>query len=218
MDTAPTSPLPSAVINSNVVYKPDDVSGSIISGQLVQNQQQKKCIHHRLSHCGRTALQQQQQLQLQKQLQQQQLQQQLQLQIQQQQPQQSLLSQHNTIHQPCVAASRFLGVNNGGQHVVPNANTAGVTGQQLTTVAAAAGQLQSGVALPLPATAATSPPLMGPVPIQGQTGLVQQLSAALLAERYLLMDLVDGSTLYKCIDVKTHEELVCKVRDSLRSQ
>lgn len=96
---------------------------------------------------------------------------------------------------------------------MPNANTAGVTGQQMTTVSAAAGQLHSGVVLPLPATSATSPPLMGPVPIQGQSGLVQPLSAALLAERYLLMDLVDGSTLYKCIDVKTHEELVCKVRN-----
>lgn len=41
------------------------------------------------------------------------------------------------------------------------------------------------------------------------------MNAALLAERYLLLDLVEGSTLYKCIDVKTHEELVCKVNDSL---
>lgn len=47
--------------------------------------------------------------------------------------------------------------------------------------------------------------------IHNQNGLVQQLNAALLAERYLLMDLVEGSTLYKCIDVKTHDELVCKV-------
>ena len=48
--------------------------------------------------------------------------------------------------------------------------------------------------------------------IHNQNGLVQQMNAALLAERYLLLDLVEGSTLYKCIDVKTHEELVCKVR------
>lgn len=47
--------------------------------------------------------------------------------------------------------------------------------------------------------------------IHNQNGLVQQMNAALLAERYLLLDLVEGSTLYKCIDVKTHEELVCKV-------
>lgn len=55
-------------------------------------------------------------------------------------------------------------------------------------------------------------PSTSTVPIvYNQNGLVQQLNAALLADRYLLMDLVEGSTLYKCIDVKTHEELVCKV-------
>lgn len=59
------------------------------------------------------------------------------------------------------------------------------------------------------ATASTNQ--SGPI-IHNQNGLVQKLNAALLAERYLLLDLVDGSTLYKCIDVKTHEELVCKVR------
>lgn len=48
--------------------------------------------------------------------------------------------------------------------------------------------------------------------IHNQSGLVQQMNAALLAERYLLLDLVEGSTLYKCIDVKTHDEFVCKVR------
>lgn len=59
------------------------------------------------------------------------------------------------------------------------------------------------------AAASTSGPL-----IHNQNGLVQQMNAALLAERYLLLDLVEGSTLYKCIDVKTHEELVCKVSES----
>lgn len=47
--------------------------------------------------------------------------------------------------------------------------------------------------------------------IHNQNGLVQPVNAALLAERYLLMDLVEGSTLYKCIDIKTREELVSKV-------
>lgn len=51
----------------------------------------------------------------------------------------------------------------------------------------------------------------GSAAIHSQNGLVQQMNAALLAERYLLLDLVEGSTLYKCIDVKSHEELVCKV-------
>lgn len=58
-----------------------------------------------------------------------------------------------------------------------------------------------------PSTSSTNGPI-----IHNQNGLVQQMNAALLAERYLLLDLVEGSTLYKCIDVKTHEELVCKVR------
>lgn len=61
-------------------------------------------------------------------------------------------------------------------------------------------------------TTSNGNPSSNSVPIiHNQNGLVQQLNAALLAERYLLMDLVEGSTLYKCIDVKTHEELVCKV-------
>lgn len=47
--------------------------------------------------------------------------------------------------------------------------------------------------------------------IQCQAGLVQPLNAALLADRYLLLDLVDGSSLYKCIDVQSQESLVCKV-------
>lgn len=61
-------------------------------------------------------------------------------------------------------------------------------------------------------TASTSNSTNGSI-IHNQNGLVQQMNAALLAERYLLLDLVEGSTLYKCIDVKTHEELVCKVRN-----
>lgn len=60
------------------------------------------------------------------------------------------------------------------------------------------------------AAAAAAASTSGPI-IHNQNGLVQKMNAALLAERYLLLDLVEGSTLYKCIDVKTHEELVCKV-------
>lgn len=69
-----------------------------------------------------------------------------------------------------------------------------------------AGTFAVGVANPMPSSSTTNGSL-----IHNQNGLVQQMSAALLAERYLLLDLVEGSTLYKCIDVKTHEELVCKV-------
>jgi len=52
------------------------------------------------------------------------------------------------------------------------------------------------------------------VGIQSQPGLVQPVSAALLADRYLLLDLVDGSSLYRCIDVRSHDELVCKVANN----
>jgi hypothetical protein len=38
-----------------------------------------------------------------------------------------------------------------------------------------------------------------------------QLNAALLQDRYLLLDLVDGSSFYKCIDIQTQKMLVCKV-------
>lgn len=35
--------------------------------------------------------------------------------------------------------------------------------------------------------------------------------ASLVADKYLLLDQVEGSSLYRCVDVNTHEELVCKV-------
>lgn len=38
-----------------------------------------------------------------------------------------------------------------------------------------------------------------------------QLNAALLQDRYLLLDMVDGSSFYKCIDIQTQKLLVCKV-------
>lgn len=37
------------------------------------------------------------------------------------------------------------------------------------------------------------------------------MNAALLRDRYLLLDLVDGSSFYKCIDIQTQKMLVCKV-------
>lgn len=81
---------------------------------------------------------------------------------------------------------------NGGTHFTVGINNTSVNGS--AAVAAAAASVNSN----------------GPI-IHNQNGLVQKMNAALLAERYLLLDLVEGSTLYKCIDVKTHEELVCKV-------
>lgn len=43
------------------------------------------------------------------------------------------------------------------------------------------------------------------------TNITPQLNAALLQDRYLLLDLVDGSSFYKCIDIQTQKVLVCKV-------
>lgn len=39
--------------------------------------------------------------------------------------------------------------------------------------------------------------------------------ATLLADRYLLLDQLDGSTLCKCLDVRTRDEYVCKVTFSI---
>jgi tribbles homolog 1/2 len=44
------------------------------------------------------------------------------------------------------------------------------------------------------------------------TNVQPQHNASLIADRYLLMDLVEGSSMYKCVDIRTQEELVCKVR------
>lgn len=43
------------------------------------------------------------------------------------------------------------------------------------------------------------------------TNITPQLNAALLQDRYLLLDLVDGSSFYKCIDIQSQKMLVCKV-------
>lgn len=39
----------------------------------------------------------------------------------------------------------------------------------------------------------------------------QVVEAALVADKYLLLDQVEGSSLYRCLNVHTHQELVCKV-------
>lgn len=43
------------------------------------------------------------------------------------------------------------------------------------------------------------------------TNTAPQMNASLLQDRYLLMDMVDGSTFYKCIDIQTQKMMVCKV-------
>lgn len=47
------------------------------------------------------------------------------------------------------------------------------------------------------------------------TNIAPQLNAALLQDRYLLLDMVDGSSFYKCIDIQTQKMLVCKVGGTL---
>lgn len=44
------------------------------------------------------------------------------------------------------------------------------------------------------------------------TNITPQFNAALLQDRYLLLDLVDGSSFHKVIDIRTQKMLVCKVR------
>ncbi|XP_055637769.1 tribbles homolog 2-like [Toxorhynchites rutilus septentrionalis] len=46
------------------------------------------------------------------------------------------------------------------------------------------------------------------------TNATPPLNAAVLAERYLLLDIVEGSSLYRCVDIKTQEELVCKIANN----
>lgn len=151
-----------SIINPTNVFKPDDIVPSIAVNNSISNSnisnnnsQFKKCIHHRMSHCGRTAVAQSQQ--------------------------------------------RVVRVGNGSAVITGGTNScgsvAGATGNSSNTVA---GQQSSGA-------------INTQVGIQSQPGLVQPVSAALLADRYLLLDLVDGSSLYRCIDVRSHDELVCKV-------
>uniref|UniRef100_A0A182JHP4 Uncharacterized protein n=1 Tax=Anopheles atroparvus TaxID=41427 RepID=A0A182JHP4_ANOAO len=40
------------------------------------------------------------------------------------------------------------------------------------------------------------------------------LNAVILAERYLMMEPVEGNNLYRCCDIKSHEELVCKIANN----
>lgn len=38
--------------------------------------------------------------------------------------------------------------------------------------------------------------------------------ASVIADKYYLLDQVEGSSLYRCVDIKTRDELVCKVRNT----
>lgn len=56
-------------------------------------------------------------------------------------------------------------------------------------------------------TASPSSPSAPPSPQPPQ----HQFQAALVAEKYLLLEQVEGSSLCRCVDVRTQEEYVCKV-------
>lgn len=49
------------------------------------------------------------------------------------------------------------------------------------------------------------------VSVQNTNYIAPRFSAHLLQGRYLMMNLIEGSTFYKCIDINTKEHLVCKV-------
>lgn len=49
------------------------------------------------------------------------------------------------------------------------------------------------------------------VSVQNTNYTAPRFSAHLLQGRYLMMNLIEGSTFYKCIDIDTKEHLVCKV-------
>lgn len=94
--------------------------------------------------------------------------------------------------------------------VAPTTPTATIMPSQMPAGGCPVAQLKSQVNSSAPIT------LDGPVQIQSQTGLVQPVNAALLADRYLLLEPLKGSSLYKCIDVRTYQDLVCKVSLNLR--
>lgn len=200
-----TTPTPNSNSN-NLVDKPDELVSQrnaqmhisnhnviqVPQVELQPNQQQKKCLHHRIfdtragnsmsepvaaftSTLFQQANQQNQSLPAQSQL-------------QSQQQQQSNLQPHRILHHQTHLYQQPIQqtLTNTSANFIADVNNPTNNGQTSS--------------------------LANATNIHNQNGLVQQMSATLLAERYLLLDLVEGSTLYKCIDVKSREELVCKVK------
>lgn len=88
-----------------------------------------------------------------------------------------------------------------------------------TSSTVVAGTTTNSTAATPPSQSSVIPSSIGGIPASttgqlavGPNELAQQVNGALIAERYLLLDLVDGNSMYKCYDVKAMEELVCKVR------
>lgn len=92
-------------------------------------------------------------------------------------------------------------------------------GSSTTSTVVAGSTTNSTTAVTPPLQSSVIPSSIGGIPASttgqlavGPNELAQQVNGALIAERYLLLDLVDGNSMYKCYDVKAMEELVCKVR------
>jgi tribbles-like protein len=52
-------------------------------------------------------------------------------------------------------------------------------------------------------------------PLPSSSPSNKQFSASLVGDKYLMLEVVEGSTLCRCVNVHTKEELVCKVRPVL---
>lgn len=175
------------------------------------NQQQKKCLHHRLFDASAGSIVNERVAALTNALMQQANQQQNHSQSQQQiiqrpfaMQQQAMPSQQTHMVRPHQQLQQLQ------QYAMQQMPASiGINNSMMQGNAGAHFSVGINNSMPNPSTSSTN---QGPI-IHNQNGLVQQMNAALLAERYLLLDLVEGSTLYKCIDVKTHEELVCKVHE-----
>ena len=55
------------------------------------------------------------------------------------------------------------------------------------------------------------PPPVSPVSQAGLGHPREGQTASLLGGKYILLDELEGSTLHRCLDINSHEELVCKV-------
>lgn len=62
------------------------------------------------------------------------------------------------------------------------------------------------------AAAVTTPAAAQPLGLPGDPpGVRHPLTASLVADKFLLLEQLEGSSLYSCVNVHTQENLVCKV-------
>ena len=97
-----------------------------------------------------------------------------------------------------------------GQSVVPSMSLSGA--QSLGEVS-----IHKTVIPPRTLSPPLCPSLCRTAPAQGPPSSLlghprEGQSASLLGGKYILLDELEGSTLHRCLDINSHEELVCKVR------